>query len=449
MPSPSFSLKSKALTIIPVALLSGAWTASLVNVSSVTAAQASGDHNHKLPGGVKIPTQAIQTPASIPEPDRIAPGVPKGSVDSVVSGASTSGIPSAALAAYQRGARIIDAADKSCNIPWELIAAIGRVESNHGRFGGSSLNSKGIDTPPVYGPLLDGKNGTQAIMDTDAGQLDGNSRYDRAVGPMQFLPSTWEVVKVDADGDGQRNPQDINDAALATGVYLCSGSENLANRPGQQAAVYRYNHSHQYVDLVLRIMEAYSSGDYTAVPSSSYGGNLYSPSSSGAITEQRHLAKLGRMHGGGGKAHGAHHGHASGGSSHGSTSSSSGGSTSGGSGGSSSGSGGGLLGSGGGNSGGSGGGGLLGGGSGSGSGSGAVTKPVVKTLDQLGTTSSYCTSQLQGAGLSGVLLNTALPKCVARVGSMTETEAASTIPNTLKGVLDWLGLGGLLNGLGG
>ena len=47
---------------------------------------------------------------------------------------------------------------------------------------------------------------------------------------MQFIPSTWPVVRVDADGDGKRNPQDIDDAALATAVYLCSGKDDLSQR---------------------------------------------------------------------------------------------------------------------------------------------------------------------------------------------------------------------------
>ena len=68
---------------------------------------------------------------------------------------------------------------------------------------------------------------------------------------MQFIPSTWSVVGVDADGDGERNPQDIDDAALGTAVYLCSGSDDLGTDAGRAAAVYRYNHSQSYVDLVL------------------------------------------------------------------------------------------------------------------------------------------------------------------------------------------------------
>ena len=223
-----------------------------------------------------MPTDAIEAPASVPVPGVIAPAVPEGSADSVVSGASSNGIPAPALAAYQRGAQIIDAADKSCNIPWELIAAIGRVESDHGRYGGNTLTESGVSKPGIYGIALNGKNGTQAINDTDGGQLDKDTVYDRAVGPMQFIPSTWQVVKVDADGDDKRNPQDMDDAALATAVYLCSGKDNLSNRKGQEAAVYRYNHSQDYVNLVLRIMEAYSSGDYTAVPSGTYGGTSFS-----------------------------------------------------------------------------------------------------------------------------------------------------------------------------
>ena len=82
---------------------------------------------------------------------------------------------------------------------------------------------------------------------------------------MQFIPGTWDVVGVDADGDGDKNPQDIDDAALATAVYLCAGTQDLGTREGQRAAVFSYNHSEQYVALVLTIMQAYLDGDFTQV----------------------------------------------------------------------------------------------------------------------------------------------------------------------------------------
>src|ERR1700712_344498 len=284
----TLSRRTKAIALVPLALFSGVWTASLVTTS---ASVASADKSHSLPDGTRVPTKAIEAPASVPIPGVVAPAVPQGSEDSVVSGASSNGIPAPALAAYQRGAQIIDSADKTCNIPWELIAAIGRVESDHGRYGGNTLTADGVSKPGIYGIALNGKNGTQAIHDTDGGQIDQDPVFDRAVGPMQFIPSTWQVVKVDANGDGKRNPQDINDASLATAVYLCSGSDNLSTRKGQESAVYRYNHSQDYVNLVLRLMESYSSGDYTAVPSGTQAGTSFSPSYSTAISHSYKAAK--------------------------------------------------------------------------------------------------------------------------------------------------------------
>lgn len=275
----------KAITLVPLALISAAWTASLAGITPASADQE--PENTTLPDGRAVPSEAIKAPASVPIPGAIAPAVPNGTADAVVSGASTSGIPSAALSAYQRGAQIINAADTSCSIPWELLAAIGRVESNHGQYGGNVLSSEGVSEPGIYGPQLDGTNGTQAIADTDGGELDQDASFDRAVGPMQFIPSTWSSVKVDADGDGQRNPQDIDDASLASGVYLCSGADDLSTRTGQEAAVYRYNHSRSYVDLVLRIMEAYSQGDYSSVPSGTYGGTVFTPNYASVIKDRK------------------------------------------------------------------------------------------------------------------------------------------------------------------
>ncbi|WP_231916836.1 lytic transglycosylase domain-containing protein [Nocardioides scoriae] len=283
------SRRTKAITLVPLALLSGVWTASLVTSSANADQQAAAAES--LPDGTSVPSDAIEAPASVPVAGIIAPAVPQGGADQVVSGASSNGIPAPALSAYQRAGQIIDAADKSCNLPWEMVAAIGRIESDHGRYGGNTLTDDGVSKPGIYGIALNGKNGTQAINDTDGGQLDQDTVYDRAVGPMQFIPSTWQVVKVDADGDDERNPQDIDDASLATAVYLCSGKDDLSKRAGQEAAVYRYNHSRDYVNLVLRIMLAYSSGDYTAVPAGTQGGTSFSPSYSSSIQKSYAVAK--------------------------------------------------------------------------------------------------------------------------------------------------------------
>lgn len=270
----------KASALVPLALLSGAWTTSLTVTTSATAAT---EDVKKLPDGTTVPTSAIEAPASLSVPGEIAPGVPKGAAQSVISSASTNGIPAAALEAYQRSAQVINSAKPGCKISWQLIAAIGRVESDHGRYGGNTLTQDGKSSPGIYGIALDGTNNTAKITDTDAGQFDNDKVFDRAVGPMQFIPSTWSVVGVDGDGDDERDPQDIDDAALATAVYLCSGSEDLSTTAGQRTAVYRYNHSQDYVDLVLSIMKAYTEGDFSSVPTSTSATTVFSPSTGDSV----------------------------------------------------------------------------------------------------------------------------------------------------------------------
>ncbi|MFC4783119.1 lytic transglycosylase domain-containing protein [Nocardioides sp. MAHUQ-72] len=278
MSTPRFGRIQKATALVPLALLSAAWTASIAGVG-VQTASAGETVPTTLPDGTSVPTEALEAPASVSTPGRVAPGI-TGDTRRAVSTASTSGIPSAALSAYQRAETVINAADKGCNLPWQLVAAIGRVESDHGRTNGNHLDDKGVATPGIFGIALDGTHKTQRITDTDAGQYDADAKFDRAVGPMQFIPSTWSVVGVDADGDAQRNPQDIDDAALATAVYLCSGNDDLSTTKGQRAAVYRYNHSASYVDLVLSIMNAYLDGDFTSVPNGTTSAGYFVPDTS-------------------------------------------------------------------------------------------------------------------------------------------------------------------------
>ncbi len=274
----AFGRMHQATALVPLAVLSAAWTISLAGAGVGAGTAAAGDDSPGgLPDGTSVPVEAIEVPASVSAPGVVAPGVPRGRSAQVVRAASTSGIPSAALAAYQRAEAVINAADSSCRLPWQLIAAIGRVESDHGRFGGNVLGDDGVAQPGIYGIALNGRNDTQRITDTDAGQYDADEKFDRAVGPMQFIPSTWSVVGVDGDNDGRRNPQDIDDASLATAVYLCSGDDDLSGEQGQRASVYRYNHSRQYVDLVLSIMQAYMDGDFLSVPTRTTSSGIFAP----------------------------------------------------------------------------------------------------------------------------------------------------------------------------
>ena len=75
-----------------------------------------------------------------------------------------------------------------CGITWWALAGIRRVESNHGTYGLSLARADGEHLDPIIGIPLDGTRGTRLITDTDGGLLDGDTSYDRAVGPMQFIP---------------------------------------------------------------------------------------------------------------------------------------------------------------------------------------------------------------------------------------------------------------------
>lgn len=202
-------------------------------------------------------------PTRSTEPATVLQTTPKGRRTAVRMELGHYDIPLTALLAYQRAAGILKAVKPSCGLQWTLLAAIGRVESDHGRYAGATLDVDGVSTPRVVGVALDGKGPVSAIRDTDGGELDQDRKWDRAVGPMQFLPATWEMVGVDGDGDGNRSVDDLDDAALAAGVYLCAGPEgDLGSNAAKDSALHRYNDSDSYVALVMAYERKYRGGDF-------------------------------------------------------------------------------------------------------------------------------------------------------------------------------------------
>ena len=175
-------------------------------------------------------------------------------------------LPSAAMRAYKNAAHTINASEPGCAMPWTLLAGIGRVESDHGRYGGSVLGNHGVPRPASVGVALDGKGPVAAIHDTDGGRFDGDTVWDRAVGPMQFIPSTWRSAGRDGDGDGTKSPNDIDDAALAAAAYLCHSGRNLSDTSAERAAIFSYNPSTYYVDLVSAFAHGYQTGVFV-IPS--------------------------------------------------------------------------------------------------------------------------------------------------------------------------------------
>lgn len=238
-----------ALLVVVVLMLStGAlWLASLSNV----------DRTLEV-----IPAQPTQTPMSTPQAvDTQAPTAPvaiayQPDPQWVARVAAKTGIPSRALVAYASAQLRVSDEQKTCKVGWNTLAAIGGIESGHGSFGGAVLRDDGWTDPVIVGPELSGgKFGV--IRDTDGGTLDGDKVWDRAVGPMQFIPQTWTQWAADGNDDGQATPGQIDDAALAAARYLCH-SGNLSNPDVWRRAIFSFNHSDQYVASIASLAITYA-----------------------------------------------------------------------------------------------------------------------------------------------------------------------------------------------
>ncbi|MFJ8824817.1 lytic murein transglycosylase [Streptomyces sp. NPDC102467] len=203
-----------------------------------------------------------------------------------------SGIPATVLAAYRRAESTVARTDPGCRLPWQLLAAIGKVESGQAR--GGDVDARGNTLHRITGPALNG-DGFALIRDSEGGAWDGDAVYDRAVGPMQFLPGTWRRWGADGNGDGRADPNNIFDAALGAGHYLCAGNRDVGTPAGLERAVLSYNYSRDYLQLVLHWLEFYREGVHT-VPD----GHGVVPATPGAGSKTPATEPVGHGGGGGG-----------------------------------------------------------------------------------------------------------------------------------------------------
>jgi membrane-bound lytic murein transglycosylase B len=159
-------------------------------------------------------------------------------------------VPQPAMQAYGYAELAISAAQPDCQLRWTTLAGIGKVESGHGQAH-ATLAPNGTVLPPIIGAPLDGTSGRMTVHDTDGGTIDGDATWDHAVGPMQFIPSTWTLYAADADGDGVSDINNINDASLAAARYLCAANRNMSLSSDWWPAVLSYNAVQSYAQDVF------------------------------------------------------------------------------------------------------------------------------------------------------------------------------------------------------
>ncbi len=157
-----------------------------------------------------------------------------------------------ALHAYWRASELAP-----CRLPWWVVAGVGHVETRHGTAQGSRVLADGDTTVDILGIPLDGRPGTVAIADSDGGRLDRDATWDRAVGPMQFIPGTWAYFAADANDDDVASPHNLYDAAAAAGRLLCLGRGDLTTDAQYRSALLAYNNSGPYAAKVLATGRGY------------------------------------------------------------------------------------------------------------------------------------------------------------------------------------------------
>lgn len=171
--------------------------------------------------------------------------------------ASRTDIPARAVQAYGKAVLVAEELWPQCHLGWNTLAAIGYLESGNGTHNGGTIGDNGDVTPTIIGPALDGSS-YDAQTDSDDGEYDGDSTWDHAVGPLQFIPTTWERSGVDGNGDGRADPNNIDDAAVSAAKYVCAGGRDLTVAGEWTAAIRSYNHSDSYIASVREFATRYA-----------------------------------------------------------------------------------------------------------------------------------------------------------------------------------------------
>lgn len=233
---------------------------------------------------VQMTLRSVQQLVAVANHSLATTGLPTTPTITVPPGATS--IPRVALIAYVNAAAHQQKVTSYCNLNWSTLAAIGYIESDHAKSGGSgSVTWNGVANPQILGPELNGTNGYASIPDTDHGLLDGDMSYDRAVGPMQFLPSTWQEYAVSATPGRLPNPQNIFDATESAARYLCADGLDLRAPANLVAAIYGYDHSLTYVDNVITVAGSYANARPTEVAAAfAAAQTLFAPSGSKPVS---------------------------------------------------------------------------------------------------------------------------------------------------------------------
>jgi cell wall-associated NlpC family hydrolase len=170
-------------------------------------------------------------------------------------------IPPNYLLLYQEAGLAFD-------VPWEVLAGIGKVECDHGQNPDPACWKKGATNAAGAG------------------------------GPMQFLATTWQTYRIAASGNGTPDRWNPADAILSAGNFLESNGapDNI------DAAAFAYNHSNSYVQQVLAWANLYANANGSSAAGSQQPRTTRAPSSAAQAAVAYALAQLGTPYSWGGES---------------------------------------------------------------------------------------------------------------------------------------------------
>ncbi len=160
------------------------------------------------------------------------PAAPAGAVPSVF-GEGPAAIPELVYYAYRAAEMQMAVDSPECGMPWHLLAALGRLASQHADGGRTDI--LGTLTTPVVAPT-------------------------GALGPMLLPAAAWEQHRADGNADGNADAQNVFDATLAASAWMCADGARLREPDGEARAVALFNGSPEFLANVREWSATYAKG---------------------------------------------------------------------------------------------------------------------------------------------------------------------------------------------
>jgi hypothetical protein len=163
----------------------------------------------------------------------VTPGQPS----PVLAGEGPLAVPELVYYAYRAAEMQLQIDTPGCGLQWNLLAAVGRLESRHADGGRTDV--LGTLSSPKVSPN---------------GEL----------GPLQLPAAVWEQYTADGNADGRTDPQNIFDQSLAAGHWMCANDANLREPEGRTGAVAMFDSRPEYLKNVEAWSAAYEKSAATS-----------------------------------------------------------------------------------------------------------------------------------------------------------------------------------------